>query len=382
MPVRGALGGRLWLTLALLATAVVAGCEPEGATTEQQMRELGLPMDILFALDDEHDATVRVTDGVPELVSFEDYRFGGSTMGIIPARVPTINGGMMGLGSHLLFGAGQGSVAGLEADVQGARTAIVNPDVDGWVIALPGDVAAATTPWRLLDAAGETTYESVGSGLPIGFAVDDATGAVVGMREGVPELRLFETNRFGGLSLTTYLAGTPTIGDGMVGTATVGGYRYVFGGGQGAIGPVMLTQPPEARSTGRAGSVDTWRVVVLDTWLVVVPDSIALDRIEWWLDDPEGNVALTGVGTDPLGIFVRNETDAPISIAYVVPGDEPIPLRIVEAGGLRMVASRELTPDGGCTTRDLLARDASGAVIDRHAPGLCPADMTVWTVGP
>ncbi len=375
MPVRGAPLGRLWLTPALLATAVVAGCIDEGGpTTEQQMRELGLPMDSLLAIDDEHDVTVRVTDGVPELVSFEDYRFGGSIMSISPARVPTINGGMMGLGPHLIFGAGQGPVVGLEADIDGARAAIVNPDVDGWVIALPSDVAAEVTPWRLLEAAGATVYESVGSGLPIGFAVDDATGAVVAMRDGAPELRLYAPNRFGGISLSTYPAETPTIGNGRVGTATAGGYRYVFGGGQGAIGPVMLTRPAEARSTGRAGDDGTW--------LVVTPETVALDRIEWWPDDPEGDVALTGVGTEPLGIFVTNKTDAPIAIAYVVPGDEPMPLRTVEAGRTQLVASRELTPDGGCTTRDLLALDSSGDVIDRHPPGLCPADMAVWTIGP
>ena len=374
MPVRGAPIGRLWLAWALLATAVVAGCiDRGGPTTEQQMRELGLPMDILFALDDEHDVTVRVTDGVPELVSFEDDRFGGSIMSISPAQAPTLNGGMMGLGSHLVFGAGQGPIVGLEADVEGARTAIVNPDVDGWVIALPSGVRAEVTPWRLLDADRATLYESVGLGLPIGFAVDDATGAVVAMRDGVPELRLFAPNRFGGISMTTYPAETPTIGAGRVGTATTGGYRYVFGGGQGAIGPVMLTRPAEARSTGRAGDDGTW--------LVVAPETVALDRIEWWLDDPEGDVALTGVGTEPLGIFVTNETDAPITIAYVVTGDKPMPLRSVDAGETQLVASRELTPDGGCTTRDLLAIDAPGAVIDRHAPGLCPADMTVWTVG-
>ena len=198
-----------WLALALLATAVVAGCIDRGEpTTEQQMRELGLPMDILFALDDEHDVTVRVTDGVPELVSFEDYRFGGSIMSISPAQAPTLNGGMMGLGSHLVFGAGQGPIVGLEADVEGARTAIVNPDVDGWVIALPSGVPAEVTPWRLLHADGATLYESVGSGLPIGFAVDDATGAVVAMRDGVPELRLFAPNPFGGIAMTTYPAET------------------------------------------------------------------------------------------------------------------------------------------------------------------------------
>jgi hypothetical protein len=373
MPVRRAPLACVWLTLALLVTAVV-GCDEGGPTTEQQMRELGLPMDSLHAVDDEHDVTVRVSDGVPELVSFEDYRFGGSIMSIFPARIPTINGGMMGLGPHLMFGAGQGPVVGLEADVGGARAAIVNPDVHGWMIALPSDVAAEVTPWRLLDAAGATVYESVGSGLPIGFAVDDATGAVVGLRDGEPELRLYASNRFGGISLSTYPAEVRTIGDGTVGTVTAGGYRYVFGGGQGPIGPVILTRPADARSTGRAGDDGTW--------LVVAPEIVALDRIEWWLDDPEGDVALTGVGTHPLGIFVTNETDAPIAIAYDVAGDEPMPLRTVEAGGTRMVASRELTPDGGCTTGELLALDASGAVTDRHGPGLCPADMAIWTVGP
>lgn len=195
MAVRGIV--RPWLILALLAIAIAGCVDRGGPTTEQQLRELGLPMDILFAVDDQHDVTVRVESGVPQLVSFEDYRFGGSIMSLTPARSPTFNGGMMGLRPHLLFGAGQGPVAVLEADAPGARTAIVNPDVDGWVIALPGDVAAETTPWRLLDAAGATVFASVGSGIPIGFTVDEATGAEVVLHAGVPQLRLFAPNRFG-----------------------------------------------------------------------------------------------------------------------------------------------------------------------------------------
>ena len=54
------------------------------------MRELGLPMDSLLAIDDERRRYRASHRRCSELVSFEDYRFGGSIMSISPARVPTI----------------------------------------------------------------------------------------------------------------------------------------------------------------------------------------------------------------------------------------------------------------------------------------------------
>ena len=284
----------------------------------------------------------------------------------------------MGLGPHLIFGAGQGPVVGLEADIDGARAAIVNPDVDGWVIALPSDVAAEVTPWRLLEAAGATVYESVGSGLPIGFAVDDATGAVVAMRDGAPELRLYAPNRLR-RHLLEHLPGRDADDRQRQGRDGDRGWlpmRVRRRAGRDRAGDAR-TRPAEARSTGRAGDDGTW--------LVVTPETVALDRIERWSDDPEGDVALTGVGTEPLGIFVTTRpTDAPLAIALSsFPATSRCRCGPSRPAETQLVASRELTPDGGCTTRDLLALRFLGR-RDRPASRRVSARPTwpSWTIGP
>jgi hypothetical protein len=79
------------------------------------MLSLGLPLDILWTMDDETQVTVHLADGVPELLILVPDPFGGSQLGTIPAKRPTVNCGMVGDTGNgtgrFLFRAGQGPIS-------------------------------------------------------------------------------------------------------------------------------------------------------------------------------------------------------------------------------------------------------------------------------
>jgi hypothetical protein len=62
-------------------------------------------------------------------------------------------------------------------------------------------------------------------------SVDDGTRVYVRVREGVPELLVFNLNDLGGADLAVTPADTPTTDGGLVGTGTSPGHRYLFGAG-------------------------------------------------------------------------------------------------------------------------------------------------------
>ena len=217
------------LRLHLLAAAVIAvglvvtGCrEHSEPSTEQQMRDLGLPLDILATIDPRTQVTVRSTDGVRELLIFSYYHFGGTELGIIPATRPTVNGGMVGDASSLgmpagrgiepahqvLFGAGQGPLTRVETDEPEAWTELVNPDVDGWLITVPETVGADYISWRLIGNDGALLYESAGIGMPdFGLAVDEQTSCSSGSATAPPSS--LSTRRTPSAALTSQ-SPTPT----------------------------------------------------------------------------------------------------------------------------------------------------------------------------
>jgi hypothetical protein len=300
------------LTAALVVTIVVAACIDRGPpSTEEQMRSMGLPLDILVTIDERSEVTIRSNDGTPELLFFTADVFGGSRLGVVPAERPTTNGGMVGdAGTEYLFGAGQGPIARVETDESEARVELVNPDIDGWLIVVPETVGTAALPWRLIGPDGVALYASVGIGMPDwGLAVDDATQAYVSIRDGVPELLVYTPNAFGGADLAVTAADTPTVNGGRAGTATSPGYRYLFGAGQGTLKPygvdagVIRTADqtpvsPMTRSTKIV--IDAERQTFDATWIVVVPDSVPIDNVEWRLTGPDGTVIYRATGLSPV----------------------------------------------------------------------------------
>ena len=317
---RGVLGCGVVVALAMAA----AGCIDRGPpSTEDQMRSMGLPLDSLVTVDDETQVTVRTEDGTPELLIFVADVFGGSDLGINPAKQQTINGGMVGdaisPGPHIdgkvgpahqyLFGAGQSPLSRVETDEPGAMVELVNRDVNGWLIEVPGALGLGALPWRLVGADETVLYESVGTGMPEwGLAVDDDTQAFVRIRDGVVELLVYTPNAFGGSALAVTPADIPTVNGGLAGTATSPSYRYLFGAGQGPLKPNgvdagVIRAPDQTPVSPRTQSTE----VVVDaehqtfdaTWIIVVPGSVPISDVHWKLVDPDRHVLFEAVGLTP-----------------------------------------------------------------------------------
>jgi hypothetical protein len=258
---------------------------------------------------------VRIKDDVPELLIFVADRFGGDDLGINHAGDRTVNGGMVGTANspgppidgkpgpyyQYVFGAGQGSITAVEVEEPEARVELVNPEVDGWVVVVPNTIGAATMQWKLIGSDGTVVFESVGTGMPsFGMQIDESTRAFVQLRDGEPELQIFTPNAFGGAQLATSRADHPTIGDGFAGTATTGGYRFLFGAGQGELRSdrgIQVREPP----TGDPGITEARAELVNGRgwgWVIVVPDTVAIDDLEWQLVDPEGTVLFEATGLE------------------------------------------------------------------------------------
>ena len=307
------------LVLALVPTACIDRGPP---SAEDQMRDLGLPFDNLLELDEEVHVTVRLNEGVPELLIFQADSFGGDRLGINPATEQTVNGGMVGDansrgprldgidGKHgllrrYLFGAGQGPISSVEVDEPEAQVELVNPEVDGWVIIVPETVGVATLPWRLIGDDGTVIFESVGTGMPgsaFGIEVEARSRASIRLRDGVPDLIIFTPNRFGGAEMEVFPADRPTVDGGFAGTAVHGGNRYVFGAGQGQLmhrtGAKVLQ--PQPSDTGVA-EVHAYTFNYADDagWIIVAPETMSINEIQWRLVDPDGNTIHEATGLGP-----------------------------------------------------------------------------------
>ncbi len=261
------------------------------------MREAGLPLGSLFTVDEDTQITVRLEDGVPQLLIFTPDAFGGSALRVWPAGRPTASGGQVGRASSFgwkyLFGAGQGPLGQVVADSPDARTAMVNPAIDGWVIVIPTAIGTDTLPWRLIDPNGVVMFESVGLGLPdAGLQVDEDTWALVEIAEGTAELLVYTTNPYGGADLRVTPADRTTIDGGQIGTAVSPGYRYLFGAGQGPPEHVwditVDDQAAKARVYNRA----------IRGWMIAVPDTVAIENLAWQLLDQDKSVVYRGVGLE------------------------------------------------------------------------------------
>ena len=296
---------------ALVLTVFLAACIDRGPpSTEDQMRSMGLPLDILVTIDERTEVTIRVNDGRPELLFFTADVFGGSRLGIVPAERPTINGGMVGdAGAQYLFGAGQGPITRVETDEPEARVELVNPDIDGWLIVVPETVGTGALAWRLIGPEGAAVYASVGTGMPDwGMAVDEATRAYVSVRDGVPELLIHTPNDFGGVDLAVTAADTPTVNGGLAGTATSPGHRYLFGAGQGPLRSHVIDagviraadqEPVSPLTQSTRIVVDAERQTFDATWIIVVPDSVPIGDVQWRLVDPDGTSIYEAQGLMP-----------------------------------------------------------------------------------
>jgi hypothetical protein len=369
---------------AVLLLSSLAGCDPiccvdRGLpSTEEQMRSLGLPMDSLFDLGDSAQATVTTRSGSPQLLVCTPAGFGGSQMGTWPAELPTVSGGVAGwaYGRHVVFGGGQGPIASASADAPGAAGRIVDAAAGTWAVVMPTGSVPWPVAWRLTGTGGATLFESVESGMPVGWPVDPTTGASVVVRDGRSQLLLFAANAYGGAAESVAATATQTI-DGQVGSATSGAWTYVFGSGQDGTITKILARPAEARvDQPLAGD---------GTWLVAAPANVPLDRVEWWLQDARGTL-LYGTGGRPFAVFARNGSAQAITVNMVTGNGDLMPLVAVAPGERRLVFGPELLhrengggPDG-CTTVDLVATDASGREVARRADPLCGATLDTWTV--
>lgn len=306
---------RLRIAAVLALAAAVSACVDNGPPSmEQQLRDQGLPLDMVMSVDQETEVMVRLNDGRPELMIFTPHRFGGSEMKPWPADRPTVNGGEVGdarspresndeqrvdgLGWEYLFGAGQGWVGDVVVDEPEARAQVVNPDIGGWVIVVPETVEIKSLRWKLMGADGRTLFQATGAGLPADnlMVVDDHTSVAVQVRDGEPQLLIFTPNEFGGFNVETRRADLATVGEGKFGVGSslgpdgksMTGHRYLFGAGQGPIQGLVVN--PEARTSIVNPAVDGW--------VIVVPKGVPFDALEWQLLGPDGTVIFDATGID------------------------------------------------------------------------------------
>jgi hypothetical protein len=359
----------------------------------------------LVAVDDQTQVTVRSTAGVPELLIFTPYSFGGSYLGIWPAERPTVNGGMVGdansqgrvtgssrgLGYRYLFGAGQGPVARVEVDEHEARARLVNPAIDGWVSVVPETIGASVLLWRLIGPDETVIFESVGIGLPeVGMKVDDRTQARVRFLDGIPELLVYTTNAFGGADLAVTAADQPTLNGGLAGTATSPGHRYLFGAGQGRLEPgdgVHMWEPDSGDPAVTDARARAFNYPSDAGWMIVFPDALSVEEIESSLSGEDDAFYYHAIGLGP-SIVVQNDTTDPLPFRLFKSdgSDSPFGGRWVEPGDrVALLRAGRLTPrtglgEDGCTVGDLIAHGDGGEVA-RHPPPLCASDTDVWVIG-
>ena len=304
------------VAVGIVLTLGVAACDRGSPSTEQQLRDAGLPLDTLMTVDEHTQAMVRLSDGAPEMMIFTPDRFGGSIVGRLPADHASANGGQTGRawslgafsdttrtygpGWDLLFGAGQGPIEQVVVDEQDARAQIVNPGIGGWVIVVPDTVEIESLSWRLVGADGAVVYRAVGPGLPDDnvLKIDDRTSVTLHSRGGKPELQLFTPNTFGGFDMTAWPADRASVAGGTFGLAetpgpdgmSMTGYHYLFGAGQGPLLGVNVNEP-----VGRAAIVNP----DIDGWVIVVPATIAFSELEWQLIGSDGKQVFAAVGAEP-----------------------------------------------------------------------------------
>jgi hypothetical protein len=224
----------------------------------------------------------------------------------------------------------------------------------------------------LAEVDGDVLYETVGGGFPAGHTIDETSGAYVADVDEVPTLVVYTVNQYGGADASTWTATKPTVDGALMGTATVGGREYLFGGKQRTV--VEPIAPGAAVDGGQ-------------NWLVALPEGTALDGYEWWLKGQDGLPVLAGVGADPKAIFVDNQTAVRLTVLVeTAPGQERI-LFYVDPGQVRLWPERALKEPGfgrtdGCTGVDLVARDQAGTEIARRKPPMCAATLDRWVVTP
>jgi hypothetical protein len=143
------------------------------------MSDLGLPVASALRVDEDTLVTVRMVSGVPELLIYTPFSFGGDEVHQWPAESGTINDrGAFGRGISLgpfnatrreyeffycyLFGAGQGPIRDIRLSDPAARWKLTNPEIDGWVIVIPNDEDFMELEWVLIGGDGGVIHSGIG----------------------------------------------------------------------------------------------------------------------------------------------------------------------------------------------------------------------------